>query len=147
MEKGMILILYQVPQIILLGPYQWHKNLQSLSLITKSMTYSSDIMCYEMDFLSLQRNLSLESNFVAQRQVLAATIFFMKRPPGFQHVHKSGGRTKWSQRCKLWQVIGASTVRLSCHMRAMRELSQGDAASCATQEATNLNGTAFFGQL
>ena len=26
-----------------------------------------------------------------------------------------------------------------------RELSQGDAASCATQEATNLDGTAFFG--
>ena len=26
----------------------------------------------------------------------------------------------------------------------IRELSQGDAASCATQEATNLDGTAFF---
>ena len=31
--------------------------------------------------------------------------------------------------------------------RNNRELSQGDAASCATQEATNLDGTAFFGPL
>ena len=29
----------------------------------------------------------------------------------------------------------------------IRELSQGDAASCAMQEATNLDGTAFFGPL
>ena len=29
----------------------------------------------------------------------------------------------------------------------IRELSQGDAASCATQEANNLDGTAFFGPL
>ena len=29
----------------------------------------------------------------------------------------------------------------------IKELSQGDAASCATQEATNLDGTAFFGPL
>ena len=28
-----------------------------------------------------------------------------------------------------------------------RELSQGDAASCVTQEATNFDGTAFFGPL
>ena len=31
------------------------------------------------------------------------------------------------------------------YLRIIRELSQGDTASCATQEATNLDGTAFFG--
>ena len=32
------------------------------------------------------------------------------------------------------------------HSSLNRELSQGDAASCAMQEATNLDGTAFFGR-
>ena len=37
--------------------------------------------------------------------------------------------------------------RMSGLSHLIRELSQGDAASCATQEATNLDGTAFFGPL
>ena len=37
-----------------------------MSLVTKSMTYSSDKFDYEIDFLTLQRNLSLESNFVSK---------------------------------------------------------------------------------
>ena len=36
---------------------------------------------------------------------------------------------------------------LSLRYLDIRELSQGNAASCATQEATNLDGTAFFGPL
>ena len=38
-------------------------------------------------------------------------------------------------------------VQWARHQGHIRELSQGDAASCATQEATNLDGTAFFGPL
>ena len=57
------------------------RNQSNLSLVTKSMKYSSDKFDYEMDFLTLQRSLSLESNFVAQRQVLAATKVLWNAPP------------------------------------------------------------------
>ena len=44
-------------------------------------------------------------------------------------------------------IAGESLLLISSVLIDTRELSQGDAASCATQEATNLDGTAFFGPL
>ena len=69
--------------ISVIGSLPVTKNLPNLSLVTKSMTYSSDIMCYEMDFFFCRCKeiccwnpiLSLSDKFW-QRQV------FYETPPG-----------------------------------------------------------------
>ena len=56
-------------------------------------------------FLSLQRNLSLESNFVAQRQVLAATKVYETPPPPRSPQH----------------LLGTYCVNM-CYLHALAEL-------------------------
>ena len=50
--------------------------------ITKSMTYSSDILCYEMDFFVAAKKFVAGIQFCRSATSFGSDNFFMKRPPG-----------------------------------------------------------------
>ena len=59
-----------------------NKNQPNLSLVTKSMTYSSDIMCYEIDFFVAAKKFVAGIQFCRSATSFGSDKSFMKRPPG-----------------------------------------------------------------